>query len=115
MAPMFDDGAHDLASAASQRSLLDVERADAFDEDLLERRIGDLEAKDVAAASHRRAQDRLRVGAGVDLELGVVVARPGDRHVRQRPEPGEIAVAGGGDADDLVAGRALDVAGRTRR
>ena len=41
---------HDEHLGRCQRPFLDVERAHTFDEDLLERRVGDLEAEDVLAA-----------------------------------------------------------------
>ena len=45
-----------------------VERADAFDEDLLERRVRDLEPEGLAAGRDRRAEDGLRIAPAVDLE-----------------------------------------------
>ena len=96
------------AGVASVRSST-IERPDALDEDLLERRIGDLEPEDLVAAADGRAEDRLRIGPGIDVELGEVAARPRDADVGQRSEPLELAAGRGGDADDLVAGRVLDV------
>ena len=74
-ARMFDSVFIGRTSRRRQRPLLGVERADALDEDLLERRVGDLEAEDVAAVRDGRPQDGLRIGAGVDPQLGEVVAR----------------------------------------
>ena len=44
--------------------LVDRRPPDVLDEDLLQDRLGDLEARDALAAVERGAQDRLRIGAG---------------------------------------------------
>ena len=75
-----------------------VERADPLDEHLLEGGICHFEAKDVPAVGDGRPQDVLGIAIAVDVELGVILARPGHRDVRQdcshSPRPSPRARAG---------------------
>ena len=102
------------SSAAAQRPFFEIERADLLDEDLLERRVSDLEPEHVAAGL-RGPEHGLRVGPGVHAQLGEVMAGSRHRDVRQGQEPVAVAVAGGRHADDLVTGRALDLPRRAGR
>ena len=98
-----------------QRPLLEIKCPDALDEDLLERRVRDLEAEDVVTPGDGRAEHGLRVGPGLDIELREVAARPRDADMRQRLEPCKLPAGGRGDPDDLVTGRVLDVPRRAGR
>src|SRR5688500_3428297 len=52
--------------------------ADMLDEDLLEARLRDLEARDASAAVERSAQDRLGVAVRWHAQLDIVLALSGD-------------------------------------
>src|SRR5689334_24757040 len=52
----------------------DAARADALEEDLVQRGLHELEAFDVRACLDQPSQEKLRVGVRVELELEIVVA-----------------------------------------
>ena len=80
-----------------------LERADALHEHFLQRRVGDLEAKDIPAMGDGRFEHVLRVARRIDMELGVVLTGPRDRDVRERPEPVDVAVTARREAHRLAA------------
>jgi hypothetical protein len=61
------------------------------------------------------AQDILRIAAGIDMELGVVLARSRHDHVRQRLQPASMPVPTGRQPDRLPPGGSLHLAGRPCR
>ena len=60
---------------------------DVVDEDLLERRLGDLEVGHARAMGDGGGKDGVGLGAGVDLDLGPVDARPQDARPGDAGEP----------------------------
>ena len=75
-----------IGRARGQMVLLRRPAADALDEDLLDRRVGDLEMRDAKAAVERRPEDGLGIDVAVDVELRVVerrAARCGRRAARR--------------------------------
>ena len=83
-----------------------------LDEDLLDRWVADLEAGDVLAPGLGLEKDRLRVPAGLHVELGEVHARPGHLDAGEFGQPGELRITGHADPDDPSTGRASDIADR---
>jgi hypothetical protein len=65
---------------------LDATRADTLEENLVQRRLHELEALDVRAGVDQAAQQKLRVGVRKKLELEivrVVVAPPHERRIAE--------------------------------
>ena len=101
MVKMLAQRAHDrLPAAARVRSSSVDGGADPLDEDVLERRVGDLEAQDLPAPGDGGPQDRLGVGAALDVQLRVVVASraspvtPGSVSSQARPSPAPTSPPG---------------------
>src|ERR1035437_9374885 len=86
--------------------------SDQLDEDLLERRIGDLEAGHDRSARERRTQDRLGIGAWLDAQLADTGAGPDQANPGQGRHPGQLGITLDRQADDRSTGSPTDLAGR---
>ena len=98
--------------AGSEPPLLASGRPDPFDEDVLDRRVGDLEAGDVRTAIEGQAQDGFGVTAVPHREFVIVEPRAPHLDVRQGIQPGQLVVARDGDPDDTSAGLTSHLVGR---
>src|SRR5438132_5532792 len=90
-------------------ALLADRPAHVLDEDLLERRIGDLIAGHAYATRERRPEDHLRVSLPVDVELGEILAWPNDPHAGDGRQPAHAAVTADGQPDTSTTGRSSHV------
>ncbi len=101
-----------LGRQRREPALLIRRAPDVVDEDLLERRLGDLEVADPRAGLDRGGEEDVRLDALVELDLGPVDPRPDDPGARHRRQPGEAVVALDRQLDHPPAGRPLDLAER---
>jgi len=74
---------------SSWRRIAPRPAADALDEDLLDRRVGDEELRHPDAPIEGRSQDDLGIDVPVDVELRVVAPGPSDSNAAQLRDPAE--------------------------
>src|ERR1035437_7759666 len=99
-------------STLATHSLLDASRADFIQEDLMQRRLHQLEALNRSAGLHDAAQQRLRIGARCELDLVEPVRVVGARH--ERPIGEDVrdrrpSLTGNRERDDTRSVCCLDV------